>query len=79
MWRHLQDIRKASDWGLVHRGGISGRLDLEMGRDGGDTDREKYGGRIVDKQVVRQFFGSWFVSSHEKPFGGGKLVRCVHV
>ena len=50
-----------------------------MGRDGGDTDREKYGGRIVDKQVVRQFFGSWFVSSHEKPFGVGKLVRCVHV
>ena len=32
-----------------------------MGQDVEDTDGEKDGGRIVDKQAVSHFFGSWFV------------------
>ena len=77
--RHLQDIPKASDWGLVQRGGISGKLDLDMCRASEDTDGGKDDQQIIDEQAVRHLFGSWFVSSHEKPFGVGKLVQHVRV
>ena len=61
------------------RGGISGRLDLEMVWDGEDTDGEKDGGQIVNEQAVRQLFSSWFVLSHVKPLGVGKLVKSICV
>ena len=77
--RHLQDIPKASDWGLALRGSISGKLDLEMCRASEDTDGGKDDQQIIDEQAVRHLFGSWFVSSHEKPFGVGKLVQHVRV
>ena len=48
-WRHLQGIREAGDWGLVHRGSISGKFDREMGRVCEDTDGEKDGDRTVDE------------------------------
>ena len=77
--RHLQDILKASDWGLVQRGDISGKLYIEMCRASEDTDGGKDDQQIIDEQAIRHLFGSWFVSSHEKPFGVGKLVQHVRV
>ena len=50
-----------------------------MNQDCEDTDGEKDGRQIVDEQAVRLFFNSWFVSSHEKTFGAGKLVEHVRV
>ena len=50
-----------------------------MNQDSEDTDGEKDGRQIVDEQAVRHFFSSWFVSSHEKPFGAGQLVEHVRV
>ena len=79
LWRHLRDIHKGSDWGLAHRVDISGPLDLEMSLGGKDIDGEKDGGRIVDVQAVRNRFGSWLVSNHEKLFDVGKLVQRVRV
>ena len=55
---HLQDVCKASDGGLVHRGSISARLDLEIGQDVKETEGEKDDGRIADEQAVRHLFGS---------------------
>ena len=39
--------------------------------------REKDVGWIVDQQAVRHLFDYWFLLSHEKHFGVGKLVSCV--
>ena len=49
-----------------------------MGRDGEDTDGED-GYRIIDEQAVRHLFGSFFVLSHEEPFGVDELVQYVRV
>ena len=68
---------QARDGDLVYRGSILGKLDLEMGRVDEDTDGEKDGDHIEDKQLVCLVFGSQFVLSHEKPFGVVKLVQCV--
>ena len=47
--------------------------------DGEDIDGEKDGGQIVNEQAVRQLFSSWFVLSHVKPLGVGKLVKSICV
>ena len=50
-----------------------------MSLGGKDIDGEKDGGPIVDVQAVRNRFGSWLVSNHEKLFDVGKLVQRVRV
>ena len=47
LWFHLQDICKASERDLVHRGGMTDKLDLELGLFDEDSGGEMYGDQIV--------------------------------
>ena len=79
LWRHLQDIRKASDWGLAHWGGMTGKFDLELGRVDEDTGGEMDSDRIANKKTVRHLFCFWFVWSLKKLSCVGKLMQRVHM
>ena len=46
LWRHLQDIQKVSDGGLVYQGSMMGKLDLELGQDNGTSAGEMDGGLV---------------------------------
>ena len=58
LWSSWQDSRRANDVDLVHQDGISGRLDLFMGRVGEGIAEEKGGDLIVAERVVVHLFCS---------------------